>query len=101
MQFFELLRDNPLWLLWIWLAIINLTALFSMGIDKYKAVHKKWRIPEKTLFLTAVLGGSLGGIVGMYVFRHKTLHKKFSVGFPVVLILQTAIAFAISYVTKT
>ena len=101
MQFFELLRQNPFYLLWLWLAIINLATFFIMGVDKYKAVHHKWRIPERTLFYFALLGGSLGGIASMYLFRHKTLHKKFSIGFPVVFILQIAIGFVIFYYTRT
>ena len=48
-----------------------------MGIDKYKAIHHKWRISEKTLFVSALLLGSVGSIAGMYVFRHKTKHKQF------------------------
>ena len=82
-------------LLWMWLSLINLIAFFAMGNDKYRAAAGKWRIPEKTLFLMAAQGGSLGGICGMYVFRHKTQHKKFSVGFPAIFILQLALGIAI------
>ena len=66
-----------------------------MLIDKRKAKKKKWRIPEATLMGVAALGGSIGSLFGMYAFRHKTLHKKFTVGIPVILIVQLAIAFAI------
>lgn len=82
--------SSPLWLYFI---IINVVCWLAMGIDKYKAVHHKWRIPEKTLFILALLGGSAGGIIGMYGFHHKTLHKKFSVGFPVVLICESVLLF--------
>ena len=82
-------------LLWMWLSLINLIAFFAMVNDKYRAAAGKWRIPEKTLFVMAALGGSLGGICGMYVFRHKTKHKKFSVGFPAIFILQLALGIAI------
>ena len=82
-------------MLWMWLSIINLIAFFAMGNDKYRAETGKWRIPEKNLFLMAELGGSLGGICGMYVFHHKTQHKKFSVGFPAILILQLVSGIAI------
>jgi len=95
MRFFELLGEQPLYILWLWLAAINLAAFLAMGIDKFRASRQKWRIPEKTLFLLAAIGGSLGGICGIYVFRHKTLHKKFTLGFPAILILQIALGILI------
>lgn len=95
MRFFELLGEHPLYILWLWLAVINLVAFLAMGIDKYKAARQKWRIPEKTLFLLAIIGGSVGGICGIYVFRHKTLHKNFTLGFPAILILQVALGVLI------
>ena len=95
MRFIELLGEHPLYILWLWLAVINLVAFLAMGIDKYKAARQKWRIPEKTLFLLAIIGGSVGGICGIYVFRHKTLHRKFTLGFPAILILQVALGVLI------
>lgn len=95
MRFFELLGEQPLYILWLWLAAINLAAFLAMGIDKFRATRQKWRIPEKNLFLLAAIGGSLGGICGIYVFRHKTLHKKFTLGFPAILILQIALGILI------
>ena len=95
MHILKELQQNPLSLLWLWLAIINLAAFVAMGADKYKATHKKWRIPEKTLFLFALIGGSAGGILGMYFFHHKTLHRKFSFGFPAILCIQV---FAIVFI---
>ena len=59
-----------------------------MGIDKRRARRKAWRIPESTLFLIAVIGGSIGSIAGMYFFRHKTLHRTFVWGMPAILIVQ-------------
>lgn len=86
-------------ILHIYLALINLIAFVLMGIDKYKATRHRWRIPERTLFLPAILGGSLGALLGMGVFRHKTRKTLFTVGMPVLLILQLVqllIAFYIS-----
>ena len=61
----------------IYFGIMNLLGLIVMGVDKWKAKHNAWRIPEKTLFLSAILGGSIGSICGMQLFRHKTKHKSF------------------------
>ncbi|MCR4598388.1 MAG: DUF1294 domain-containing protein [Acetatifactor sp.] len=72
----------------IYLLIINLIAFALMGVDKKKAQTKAWRIPEKTLFLPAILGGSIGAIISMQVFRHKTKHWYFKYGMPAILILQ-------------
>lgn len=76
----------------IWLAGINLLALVLCGIDKWKARRDRWRIPEKTLFLSAILGGSVGLLVGMHLFRHKTKHKSFTIGVPLIFIFQLGIA---------
>ena len=71
--------------------IINLIGFFLMGIDKRKAIKRAFRIPEATLFLIAILGGSIGSILGMYTFRHKTRHWYFVYGMPFILILQIAL----------
>ena len=71
-----------------YLIAINLLGLILMGVDKVKAKRRKWRIPEATLFLVAVIGGSIGSIAGMYIFRHKTKHMHFVIGMPVILALQ-------------
>ncbi|MDE6893461.1 MAG: DUF1294 domain-containing protein [Lachnospiraceae bacterium] len=66
-----------------------------MGIDKYKAKKRAFRIPEATLFIIATIGGSVGSLIGMYTFRHKTRHRKFVIGMPLILILQIALALSI------
>lgn len=81
----------------VWLAVINLIAFTLMGLDKWKARRDAWRIPEKTLFLAALLGGALGGTVGMHLFHHKTRHWYFRFGFPVLLILQLLLAGFLAY----
>lgn len=68
--------------------IINLMGIIIMGIDKKRAIEKKWRISEKNLLIIAVLGGSIGCIIGMNFFRHKTKHKKFTFGIPCILLVQ-------------
>ena len=72
----------------IYLATVNLIAFYLMGKDKKRARTRGSRIPEKTLFLWAILGGSLGSVVGMQHFRHKTRHMSFKVGMPLIMILQ-------------
>lgn len=75
--------------------IINIIGLLSMLIDKYRAIKNKWRIPEKTLFLIAILGGSIGSNIGMRLFRHKTKHWYFVFGMPAILIIQLVIIFLV------
>lgn len=79
----------------IYLIIINLSAFIAMYLDKRKARYGKWRIPEQTLFILALIGGSIGAIAGMYTFRHKTKKLRFSIGFPMILILQIVLMFSI------
>ena len=76
----------------VWLAALNLIAFILMGLDKWKARRGAWRIPEKTLFLAALVGGALGGTVGMHLFHHKTRHWYFRFGFPILLVLQLLLA---------
>lgn len=71
-----------------YLLAINFITFIVYGIDKYKAKKAKWRIPEATLLLMAVIGGSIGAWLGMKVWHHKTLHKKFKYGIPAILLLQ-------------
>ena len=75
-----------------YLAVMNLLLFVLMGADKAKAKRGARRFPEATLFFLAVVGGSLGGLLGMAAFRHKTLHKSFRIGFPMILLCQLALA---------
>ena len=68
-----------------------------MGLDKRKAKKNLWRIPEKTLFLSAILGGSAGAIAGMYVFHHKTRHWYFVIGMPLILVIQIGLGIWLIY----
>jgi uncharacterized membrane protein YsdA (DUF1294 family) len=70
---------------------INVLTFTVYGMDKFKAKHGSWRISEATLLLLAVIGGSIGAILGMQVWHHKTLHKKFKYGLPVILLAQMAL----------
>lgn len=91
-------KIRPPWRLkmsvYLWLAAymlaINVVGFFSMYLDKRKARKKLWRIPEATLFLIAIIGGSIGSLIGMHVFRHKTRHWYFVFGISFILFLQVA-----------
>ena len=87
---------NLLHIVLIYLVIINVGTFFMFGIDKWKAKKSKWRIRETALLGLAVLGGSIGAWLGMKVWHHKTLHKKFRYGVPAIIIIQLLI---ISYFT--
>ena len=74
-----------------YLLAINVVAFIMYGIDKYKAKKAKWRISEATLLLLDVLGGSIGAWMGMKIWHHKTMHKKFKYGLPAILLIQIAL----------
>lgn len=80
----------------IYLLIINIIAFFAMFIDKKKAEKDRWRIKESTLLTLALIGGSIGAIIGMYTFHHKTKKPRFFIGIPVMIVLQTMLIIAIS-----
>jgi uncharacterized membrane protein YsdA (DUF1294 family) len=87
---------SPWGILTCWLAVINLITFLAFGFDKLKARYKEKhegtrRVPEKTLFTLAVLGGSVGALLGMRVWHHKTLHRSFRIGIPLILFLQILI----------
>ncbi|WP_252233612.1 DUF1294 domain-containing protein [Clostridium sp. ZS1] len=72
----------------IYLLFINFIGFCIMLIDKNRAIHKEWRVPEKTLIGISIIGGSIGMLLGMFTFRHKTKHLKFLLGIPVIIIIQ-------------
>lgn len=80
----------------IYLLVINIIAFLAMFIDKKKAEKNKWRIKESTLLILALIGGSIGAIVGMYTFHHKTHKPRFYIGIPVMIVLQILIIIAIA-----
>lgn len=84
----------------IYLILINIIAFLAMYIDKRKAKKGKRRIPEKTLFVLVGLGGGIGGILGMYLFRHKTKKTRFVIGFPAILIFEVLVVIAILVANK-
>lgn len=100
MNFFQFLWEQPIYILLIYLALINLATFIIFGIDKLKAKRQSWRIPEKTLIILCAICGSIGGLAGMYVFHHKTLHQRFTLGVPMILLAQVIVAGAILYLTK-
>lgn len=82
---------NAITLILIYLMVINLISFTLMGVDKSRARKRSWRIPESTLFVLALIGGSIGSIAGMHLFHHKTLHWYFLYGMPAILIIQILI----------
>lgn len=86
------LLTTPAGALVVWLIAINLVTFAVYGADKRRARRGAWRVPEKTLFLLPLLGGSVGALLGMRVFRHKTKHWYFVWGVPAILLAQLALA---------
>ena len=91
------LLTTPAGALAVWLIVINLVTFAVYGIDKRRARRGAWRVPEKTLFLLPLLGGSIGALLGMRVFRHKTKHWYFVWGVPAILLAQIALAAWLLY----
>ena len=79
-------------LLLYYLLIINAAGFLLMLVDKWKAKKNRWRVRESTLLIVAALGGSIGSLAGMYLFRHKTQHLKFTLGVPLILAAQCLVA---------
>lgn len=80
-----------------YLIFINIISFLTMFIDKKKAIKRKWRIKESTLFSLSFIGGSLGVLLGIYSFKHKTKHVKFTLGIPLILLVQVLLFFFIKY----
>ncbi len=91
------LLTTPAGALAVWLIAINLVTFAVYGADKRRAQRGAWRVPEKTLFLLPLLGGSVGALLGMRVFRHKTKHWYFVWGVPAILLAQMALAVWLLY----
>ena len=87
---------NAITLILVYLVVINLISFAAMGVDKARARKRSWRIPESTLFVLAIIGGSVGSIIGMHLFRHKTLHWYFVYGMPAILIIQILIVIILA-----
>ena len=75
------------------LIVLNIVTFLVYGIDKWKAKQGSWRISEATLLILAVIGGSIGALLGMKVWHHKTMHKKFKYGLPLILLVQIALIY--------
>ncbi|MCX4338655.1 MAG: DUF1294 domain-containing protein [Lachnospiraceae bacterium] len=88
---------NSFDLILLYIVIVNLISLIMMAVDKRKAQKRAFRIPEATLFVLAIIGGSLGSIIGMHLFHHKTRHWYFLYGMPVILALQVILVLAVVF----
>ena len=91
---------TPMGILTLYLVIINILNFAMFGADKWKAKHDRRRVPERTLWLLTVLGGALGALIGMQVFRHKTQHRSFRWGVPLLLLVQIILLILLIYYTK-
>lgn len=100
-----LFLGSPWALLGLWLVVINLVTFFVFGLDKWKAKRTQAhphtrRVPERTLFLLAALGGSVGALAGMRVWHHKTLHRSFRYGIPAILLAELAAGIALWWLLR-
>ena len=88
-------NNSLLHIITIYLAVINVATFCTYGIDKMKAKKSMWRIREGSLLMLAILGGSIGALLGMKIWHHKTMHKKFKYGLPLILLVQIALIYLI------
>ena len=89
------IKDILLYLLWVYLGIVNVAGFILPAVDKRRAKKDRWRIRESTLFLISALGGSVAMYISMRLFHHKTKHKRFMIGLPVIIVLQLGAVFAV------
>ena len=91
------IKDILLYLLWVYLGIVNVTGFILPAVDKRRAKKDRWHIRESTLFLISALGGSVAMYISMRLFHHKTKHKRFMIGIPIIIVLQLGAVFAVWY----
>ena len=91
------IKDILLYLLWVYLGIVNVAGFILPAVDKRRAKKDKWRIRESTLFIISALGGSVAMYISMRLFHHKTKHKRFMIGIPAIIVLQLGAVFAVWY----
>lgn len=91
------IKDVLLYLLWVYLGIVNVAGFILPAVDKRRAKKDRWRIRESTLFLISALGGSVAMYISMRLFHHKTKHKRFMIGIPLIIVLQLGAVFAVWY----
>ena len=91
------IKDILLYLLWVYLGIVNVAGFILPAVDKRRAKKDRWRIRESTLFLISALGGAVAMYISMRLFHHKTKHKRFMIGIPVIIVLQLGAVFAVWY----
>lgn len=91
------MKDFLIYLLFVYLGVVNVVGFILPAVDKRRAKKDRWRIKESTLFLVSILGGSIAMYISMRLFHHKTKHKRFMIGIPVIIVLQAALIAAVWY----
>lgn len=91
------MKDFLIYLLFVYIGVVNVVGFILPAVDKRRAKKDRWRIRESTLFLVSVLGGSVAMYISMRLFHHKTKHKRFMIGIPVIIVLQVVLITAVWY----
>ena len=91
------MKDFLIYLLFVYIGVVNVVGFILPAVDKRRAKKDRWRIKESTLFLVSILGGSVAMYISMRLFHHKTKHKRFMIGIPVIIVLQAALIAAVWY----